>query len=48
MDITKELYNVVLNRQKDPQEGSYTNYLLEAVRRRGSRDCYRSCQEIQD
>lgn len=30
MDITKELYNVVLNRQKDPQEGSYTNYLLEA------------------
>ena len=30
MDIISELYNVVLNRQKDPQEGSYTNYLLEA------------------
>jgi phosphoribosyl-ATP pyrophosphohydrolase/phosphoribosyl-ATP pyrophosphohydrolase/phosphoribosyl-AMP cyclohydrolase len=30
MNILSELYNVVLNRQKDPQEGSYTNYLLNA------------------
>ena len=30
MDILSELYSVVVNRQKDPQEGSYTNYLLEA------------------
>ena len=25
-----ELYQVVLNRQKEPQDGSYTNYLLDA------------------
>ncbi|MCR5275509.1 MAG: phosphoribosyl-ATP diphosphatase [Clostridiales bacterium] len=30
MNITNELYNVILNRQKEPQEGSYTNYLLDA------------------
>lgn len=28
MTIIEELYNVVLNRQKNPAEGSYTNYLL--------------------
>ncbi|MBR1796825.1 MAG: phosphoribosyl-ATP diphosphatase [Clostridiales bacterium] len=30
MDIMKELYNVILNRKKEPQDGSYTNYLLDA------------------
>ena len=30
MNITNELYNVILDRQKEPQEGSYTNYLLDA------------------
>ena len=28
MDIIKELYSVILDRQKNPEEGSYTNYLL--------------------
>lgn len=28
MDITKELYSVILDRQNNPEEGSYTNYLL--------------------
>ncbi|MBP5180744.1 MAG: phosphoribosyl-ATP diphosphatase [Clostridiales bacterium] len=28
MNIIEELYSVVLNRQKNPTEGSYTNYLL--------------------
>ncbi len=30
MSILNELYDVVLGRQNDPQEGSYTNYLLES------------------
>lgn len=30
MDIIKELYSVILDRQKNPTEGSYTNYLLDA------------------
>lgn len=29
MDIIKELYNVVLSRKDNPQEGSYTCYLFE-------------------
>jgi phosphoribosyl-ATP pyrophosphatase (EC 3.6.1.31)/phosphoribosyl-AMP cyclohydrolase (EC 3.5.4.19) len=28
MNIIEELYSVVLSRQKNPTEGSYTNYLL--------------------
>lgn len=28
MDIIKELYSVILDRQKNPEEGSYTTYLL--------------------
>lgn len=28
MDIIKELFSVILDRQKNPKEGSYTNYLL--------------------
>ena len=28
MDIIKELYSVVLDRQQNPEEGSYTNFLL--------------------
>lgn len=28
MDIIKELYSVVLDRKKNPEEGSYTNFLL--------------------
>lgn len=28
MDIIKELYSVILDRQQNPVEGSYTNYLL--------------------
>ena len=30
MNIMEELYQVILNRQKEPQDGSYTNYLLDA------------------
>jgi len=30
MDIIKELYSVILDRQKNPTEGSYTNYLFES------------------
>ena len=29
MDIIRELYSVVIDRQQHPVEGSYTNYLLE-------------------
>ena len=28
MDIIKELFSVVLDRKANPEEGSYTNYLL--------------------
>lgn len=28
MDIIKELYSVVMDRKANPEEGSYTNYLL--------------------
>ena len=28
MDISKELMSVILDRQKNPEEGSYTNYLF--------------------
>ncbi|MCQ2528970.1 MAG: phosphoribosyl-ATP diphosphatase [Saccharofermentans sp.] len=28
MDIIKELYSVVIDRKNNPEEGSYTNYLL--------------------
>ena len=30
MTIINELYNVVMDRKKEPQDGSYTNYLLDA------------------
>ena len=29
MDIIKELYAVILDRKAHPEEGSYTNYLLD-------------------
>ena len=29
MDIMRELYSVILDRKAHPEEGSYTNYLLE-------------------
>ena len=28
MDVTTELYNVILDRKDNPVEGSYTNYLF--------------------
>lgn len=28
MDVTQELYNVIIGRKETPVEGSYTNYLL--------------------
>ena len=28
MDIIKELFSVILDRKKNPEEGSYTNYLM--------------------
>lgn len=28
MDIIRELYSVILDRQKNPEEGSYTNFLF--------------------
>ena len=29
MDTLRELYEVILDRKANPQEGSYTNYLLD-------------------
>lgn len=45
MDTLKGLYEVVLERQKNPQEGSYTCYLFEKGTDKILKKCGEECSE---
>lgn len=45
-DVIKELYNVVLERRDQPQEGSYTCYLFERGIDKILKKCGEECSEV--
>ncbi|MBQ4270512.1 MAG: phosphoribosyl-ATP diphosphatase [Clostridiales bacterium] len=46
MDISKELMSVILDRQKNPEEGSYTNYLFGKGREKISKKLGEEAVEV--
>lgn len=46
MDTIKALYDTVISRKTDPQEGSYTNYLFEKGLDKILKKCGEECSEV--
>ena len=45
-DVFQELYNVILDRRENPQEGSYTCYLFEQGLDKILKKCGEECSEV--
>lgn len=45
-NVTKELYEVVLSRRENPQEGSYTCYLFDKGLDKILKKCGEECAEV--